>query len=186
MGISLGDEVRVVGGAFAGEIGTVVVCDGDQVIVELVLSERPTRMAFDASALTVTARDPRKAFRVELERHYSASAREDTIRWFAERPADEDPDLTDELACLYQIASPLRREYLQVVRELDEAFSEAATASLDAAALEEKWASLRASWLARITPPPLDEGVRLHGLARMESVRAAVPATDDDDLGPSD
>lgn len=106
------------------------------------------------------------------------------IAWFAQRPPEEDPVDTDELACLYQIASPLRRAYVQVTLELDEAFSDAETQRIDGPGLRRKWETLLPAWLARLAPPPLDEAARQLGLARMEAVRAAVPVTDtEDDIG---
>lgn len=164
--IAVGDDVVVAGGAFTGEKGVVVAIDDDQITVELTLSGQATRMAFDVSALRVATRDPRAAFRRELETYFARAAREDIVRWFAGRDDEEDLLETDELACLYQIASPLRREYLKVMDEVD-------------ATDETRFEELRAGWLARITPAPLDDATRTRGLARMERVRAVAPSDED-------
>ncbi len=177
--VRVGEEVVVTSGAYAGERGTVVALDEPLVTLELTLFGRATRMAFDASSVSAAVGDPRVAFRAELENHFARSAREDTVRWFAARDADEDPVETDELACLYQIASPIRREYLRVIDEFEEALSDAATAG-DPELARRRWAERKAGWLTRLTCEPLDPETRARGEALMARVRAALPGDDDD------
>lgn len=173
----VGDEGTIVGGAYAGERCVVVQCDNDagQVTVELSVAGRPTRMAFDVLAILFDVRDPRKALRHELETHFERAAREDMIGWFAQREPAEDPVETDELACLYQIATPVRRAYLAVLEEFDGLFGDA----LSSSRIEALWKEHRAEWLSRLSPPVLDDETRERGLARMNSVREALPVEDD-------
>lgn len=164
-------EVVIAGGAFAGEKATVVAREGDLVTVDLSHFGELTRMVFDVSALAIPSSDPRALYRIDLERHYQRCAREDMIGWFAQRDPSEELLDTDELACLYQIASPIRREYLRVVDEFDATFTDAASASR---LLQSLWDRHRDDWFRRLTPPPIDEVARARALALMDRVREAV------------
>lgn len=175
---AIGDEVIVAGGAYAGEKGKVVARDDDQITVSLTLFGKPTRMAFDRSALVVPSRDPRAQFRTELEAYFQRCAREDIIRWFAERDPADDLLETDEIACLYQLARPLRLEYLRIVDEFDVCFDDAASLQEGTARLTDRWEEKKAEWFARLTPPAIDASVRARGLALMDRVRAVAPGED--------
>ena len=178
---SPGDEVVVAGGAYAGEVATVVAVDGELVTVELSLAGQPTRMAFDVTALA-RPNDPRPAFRADLEAAYQRASTEDMLRWFSERPEGEDPIETDDLGMLYQIASPLRREYLAVVDEFDALFTDALLAG-GAALVQRHWSEHRERWLARLVLPTLEEAARERAQSLRARVRAAVPQDEDERPG---
>ncbi len=170
---AIGQDVTVASGAYAGEAATVVAVDGDLVTIELSLMGQPTRMAFDVTALA-RPNDPRPAFRADLEAAYQRASREDMLRWFSERPEDEDLIETDDLGMLYQIASPLRRDYLAIVDEFDALFTDALLAG-GAALTQRHWSEHRERWLARLVLPPLEEAARERAQSLMARVRAAVP-----------
>src|SRR6185369_452536 len=101
--------------------------------------------------------------------HYQRCAREDMIRWFSQRDPEESLEDTDELACLYQIASPIRREYLKIADEFDACFTDRASET-GQEALEALWLAQKRVWFERLAVPALDDSARKRALDLMDRV----------------